>query len=114
MLEMINCAKSILVHANHVDVHPSNYFYNCRFLEGHLKQSVATTFLSGLLPFNISDDCQLKISYHLLVTLEKLLGMDPELDNWSAIQQTTPSNNRYLGKWDNLFVKPQHHPDFLS
>jgi hypothetical protein len=111
---MINCTKARVVHANYMDAHPSTYFYTYRFLEGRLNQLVVANSTSGLLSFNIPNDCQLKNSYHLLVTPERLLGMDPELDNWNAVQQTTPSDHRYLGKWENLFVKAEHQPDFLS
>jgi hypothetical protein len=62
-------------------VHPSDYFYTYRFLQGRLKQLETATSSSGLLPFNVIEDCQWKNSYHMLVKLERLLGMDPELDN---------------------------------
>jgi hypothetical protein len=60
------------------------------------------------------EDCQLKNAYHFVIKPEGLLGMDPELDNWSAAQQTTFTDNRFLGKWKNLFVKTEHQPDFLT
>jgi hypothetical protein len=97
-----------------VDVHPSNYFYTYRFLEGCLKQLETATSSSGLLPFNVMEDCQWKNSFHMLVKPASLLGLDPELDNWSAAQQTTPADNRFLGRWENLFVKNEHPPDFLN
>jgi hypothetical protein len=97
-----------------MDVHPSEYFYTYQFLEGRLKQLEVATSSSGLLPFNVLEDCQLKNAYHLVVKPESLLDMDPKLDNWSTTQQTTFTNNRFLGKWENLFVKTEHQLDFLT
>jgi hypothetical protein len=97
-----------------VDVHPSEYFYTYRFLEGRLKQLEAASSSLELLPFNVVENCQWKNSYYLLVRPVGLLGMDPDLDNWSAAQQTTLTDNRFLGKWENLFVKSKHQPDFLN
>ena len=79
-----------------------------------MKQLEAATSSSGLLPFNVLEDCQLKNAYHLVVKPESLLGMDPELDNWSVAQQSTLTNNQFLGKWESLFVKAEHQPDFLT
>ena len=79
-----------------------------------MKQLETTISTSGLFPFNVLEDCQLKNTYHSVVKPKNLLGMDPELDNWSAVQRTTTTNNRFLGKWKNLFVKLEHQPDFLS
>jgi hypothetical protein len=64
-----------------MDVHPSKYFYTYRFLEERLKQLEAATSSSGLLPFNVREDCQLKNAYHFVVKPKGLLDMDPELDN---------------------------------
>lgn len=114
IMETIQLCKDRVSRANQMDVHPSEYFYTYRFLEGRLKQLEATNSISRLLPFNVLEDCQLKNAYHSVVKLENLLGMDLELDNWSAIQQTTTTDNRFLGKWENLFIKPEHQPDFLS
>ena len=97
-----------------MDVHPSEYFYTYRFLKGHLKQLEAATSISRLLPFYVLEDCQLKNTYHSVVKPKSLLGMDPELDNWNAVQQITFTNNQFLDKWENLFVKPEHQSDFLS
>jgi hypothetical protein len=67
LLETIQLCKDRLTRANQVDVHPSEYFYTYRFTAGRLKQLVSAVSPSGLLPFNLLDDCQLQNAYHLAV-----------------------------------------------
>lgn len=112
--EMIESCKERLSQALAVDVHPSVYFYTYRFLQTHLlklEQAVSSEAMGAL---NLDRDCRFKKFYDLQVAPERLLGMDFDLAGWIVPQHTNRSDHRFLGKYENLFVKAEHQPEFLT